>query len=248
MNLKAKIQQGEQVLGTLISLPSPEVAELISHLDFDWLFFDMEHSVIDAAKAQTMLQAVGERLPVLCRLAELSESSIKKALDIGSAGVIIPKVNSAEEAKAAVRYAKYQPVGDRGVGAARAQAYGLSLQDYLKRANDSTIVVLQIEHIQGVENIEQIVEVDGVDVIFIGPYDLSGSLGLPGEVNHPKVLAAINRVEQVVKKKGLALGFFGMTPDAVKPAMEKGYQLITCGTEAGAIAGHMNHLLKKLKS
>lgn len=248
MKLKERIQQGDQVFGSLLSLPSPEVADVMSRIGFDWLFFDLEHSVIDYSQAQRMLQAVGDRCPVLIRVSELSEASIKKALDIGSAGVIIPKVNSAQETKNTVRYAKYRPLGDRGVGAARAHGYGIDFQEYIQNANDETLVVVQIEHIEGVNNIEEIVKVEGVDVIFIGPYDLSASLGFPGQVDHPDVLKAISRVEEVTRKSGLALGYFGMTPESVKTAVENGYQLITCGTDTGAIIGHMSTILKELKN
>lgn len=246
MALKNRLTKGETVLGTLLSLPSPEVAEIYSHLAFDWLFLDLEHGAYGFLEAQRMIQAVGGRCSVLTRVPELSELSIKKALDIGSEGVIIPKVNTASEAERAVRYAKYQPIGDRGVGAARAHKYGIAFNEYIDSANDETLIVVQIEHIEGVDQIDEIVQVPGIDVIFIGPYDLSGSMGLVGQVNHPKVLEAITKVEVSAKAKGLALGYFGMTPESVKPAIEKGYRLITCGTDSGAIIEHGHKIMSGL--
>ena len=248
MALKNRLKKGETVMGTLLSLPSPEVAEIYSHLAFDWLFLDLEHGAYGFLEAQRMIQAVGGRCSVLTRVPELSELSIKKALDIGSEGVIIPKVNTVSEVEHAVRYAKYQPIGDRGVGAARAHKYGIAFNEYMDTANEQTLVVIQIEHIDGVNQINEIVQVPGIDVMFIGPYDLSGSMGLVGQVDHPKVLEAIAKVEVAAKAKGLALGFFGMTPKSVKPAIKNGYQLITCGTDSGAIISQAKEDITKLKA
>ncbi len=247
MGLKQRLDNGHVLLGTLLSLPSPEIAEINSHLGFDWLFLDLEHGPHGFIEAQRIIQAVGNRTPVLTRVPELTESAIKKALDIGSEGVIVPKVNTADEARAVVRFAKYQPLGDRGVGAARAHKYGVSFNEYMAEANLETLVVVQIEHIDGVKNIDEIVKVEGIDVVFIGPYDLSGSLGVVGQVNHTLVTEAIEKVEETVRSQNLALGYFGTSPDAVLPMVEKNYQLITCGTDSDAIISYGQNILERLK-
>jgi 2-keto-3-deoxy-L-rhamnonate aldolase RhmA len=128
-NFRSRLKHGETLLGTLVTLPSPEVAELFSNAGFDWLFIDMEHSPLDVREAQAILQAVGERCACVLRVPLNDEIWIKKALDIGASGIIIPQVNSRQEAERAVRFCKYPPQGSRGVGVARAHGYGARLQD-----------------------------------------------------------------------------------------------------------------------
>lgn len=244
---KKRLQNKETLVGVLLSLPSPEIAEIMTLSGFDWLFIDLEHGPMDFLACQRMIQAAGGQSECLVRVPENSESAIKKALDIGAAGIIAPKVNSAEEAQNIVSYAKYAPQGQRGVGAARAQGYGLHFSEYVGRANEDLLVVIQIEHIEGVNDIDKIVAVPGIDVIFIGPYDLSASMGLDGQVDHPRVLEAIDRVEQACAKHNLPMGYFGMSPEAVKPYRDKGYQLITCGTDAGFLASGASETIKALR-
>ncbi|MCE7996405.1 MAG: 2,4-dihydroxyhept-2-ene-1,7-dioic acid aldolase [Roseivirga sp.] len=238
----------EAVYGTILSLPSPEVAEAMALAGFDWLFIDLEHGTMGILECQRMIQAVGGHAESLVRVPEFTESAIKKVLDTGAGGIIVPKVNTAKEAEKAVAYSKYPPEGQRGVGATRAHGYGIHFNDYVTRANQELMVVIQIEHIDGVENIEQIVDVPGVDVIFIGPYDLSASMGLMGQLDHPRVLEAIERVEKVCKDKGIHLGYFGMTAESVQPYIEKGYRLITCGTDTGFLIEGAGKTLSGLRS
>lgn len=237
----------EPVYGSILSLPSPEIAEIMALAGFDWLFIDLEHSAMSILECQRMIQAVGSHCECLVRVPELSESAVKKVLDIGAGGIIVPKVNTAEEAKSAVAYSKYPPHGQRGVGATRASGYGIHFKDYVDRANEDLMVVIQIEHIEGVRNIESIVEVPGVDVIFIGPYDLSASMDLMGQLDHPDVLAAIEKVEKVCQDKGVHMGYFGMTPESVQPYVDKGYRLITCGTDTGFLVGGASETLSALR-
>ncbi|WP_420385983.1 HpcH/HpaI aldolase family protein [Roseivirga sp.] len=248
MNLKKRLQSGDQLLGTLLSLPSPEIAEMMSQVGFDWLFIDLEHGPHGFMELQRMLQAMRSDCGALVRVPEVSESNIKKVLDIGAEGIIVPKVNSAEEAERIVSYAKYPTQGVRGVGAARAQGYGLSFQEYIEKANESTMVVIQIEHFEGVNQIHNILSVEGIDVVFIGPYDLSASLGLAGQVDHPQVREAIEKVEQACQEVSMPMGYFGTTPESVRPYQQKkGYQLITCGTDSGGLIAQAQGILKGLR-
>lgn len=247
MDLKKRLKKGETLLGTLLSLPSPEIAEIMSMVGFDWLFVDLEHGPHGFMELQRMLQAMKSECSALVRVPEVSESNIKKVLDIGAEGIIVPKVNTAEEARQIVAYAKYPTRGVRGVGAARAHGYGLSFKEYVEKANEETLVVIQIEHFEGVNNINEIVEVEGVDVIFIGPYDLSASFGVAGQVEHPLVKVAIDKVEKACAKAGIPMGYFGTTPEAVKPYQQKqGYQLITCGTDSGFLIEKGKSILEDL--
>jgi 2-keto-3-deoxy-L-rhamnonate aldolase RhmA len=144
-------------------------------------------------------------------------------------------VNSAQQARAIVSFCKYPPRGVRGVGRVRAQGYGFDFARYMAHANDQTVVVVQCEHIAAVEAIESIVAVDGVDAVLVGPYDLSGSMGLLGQVEHPDVLAAIERVAEVCTRAGRALGIYTNTAEKMKPFIAQGYNLVIVGADVAAL-------------
>ena len=228
---RSRLIQGDPLIGTMVTLSSPEVAEILVGVGFDWLFLDAEHGAFSTRDMQAAMQAAGKDTPCLVRLPIVDEVSIKKALDIGAAGIIAPQVNSAEQAERVVRWAKYPPEGSRGVGIGRAHGYGLGFQEYVDHANDSVAVIVQAEHIEAVENIETIIKVPGIDAVLIGPYDLSASLGKIGQVDSPEVVEAIQRVTSVCRAAGIRLGIFGVTPDAIRPYLEQGYTLITAGVD-----------------
>ncbi|HTT08931.1 MAG TPA: aldolase/citrate lyase family protein [Gammaproteobacteria bacterium] len=228
---RQRLRAGEQLFGTLVSLHSADVAELLSKAGFDWLFIDTEHGAFDPAQAQALLQAVGDRCPCLIRVPAGEEVSIKKALDVGAAGVIVPQVNTAQDAARVVKLCKYPPVGTRGVGIARAHGYGYGFADYIASANEEVAVVLQIEHIDGVNNIRDIIRVADIDAVFIGPYDLSASMGRTGQVDDPEVQKAIATVRDVALAAGLKLGIFGISAAAVKPYAAQGFTLLTAGCD-----------------
>jgi 2-dehydro-3-deoxyglucarate aldolase len=232
---------GETLIGTMITLPLPEIAELLAEVGFDWLFLDAEHSPLNTREMQRIMQGAGPT-PCVVRLANDSEVAIKKALDIGAAGIIVPQVNSAEQAEQVVWRAKYAPEGTRGVGVGRAHRYGLGFGEYVGRANAETAVIVQAEHIKAVENIEAIIQVPGVDAVLVGPYDLSASLGLMGQVDHLDVVAAIQQVTDVCLAAGMRLGIFGMSATAVTPYIDQGYTLITAGIDT-ALLGQAAKLL-----
>jgi len=247
MNFTQRLRQNDLLLGTMLTLPSPEVAEIISACGYDWLFMDGEHSTLSTLDWQRMLQAVGGRCAGIIRVAANNEREIKKFLDIGADGIIVPQVNSAELARHAVACCKYPPDGIRGVGLARAQGYGRSFADYMETANVSTAVIIQAEHIDAVDNIDDIVRVEGVDAVFIGPYDLSASMGLTGQVDHPSVVEAIERVGSACREREITLGYFGTTAESVLDYMGNGYHLICAGVDAGIIASGADDILQKLK-
>jgi 2-dehydro-3-deoxyglucarate aldolase len=243
---KQRLTNGELLLGTLVSLSCPAVAEILARVGFDWLFIDAEHSALEAQEIQLLLQAAGKAMPGLVRLSSAAEVPIKKALDIGAAGIIAPAVNSAQEAASVVRWSKYSPAGARGVGIGRANSYGLDFQDYVDNANDDLVVVVQAEHIDAVRNIEAIAAVPGIDAVLVGPYDLSASLGRIGQVDHPDVTAAIDRITQVCLAAGVRLGIFGMSATAVRPYIERGYTLVVAGADCVLLAQAARDLLDEL--
>jgi len=248
VRFRERMRARERLLGTLVTLSAPEVAELMRLVGFDWLFLDGEHSPLEAGGLQRLLQAAGPDLPCLVRVPEAGEAFIKKALDIGAAGVIVPMVNTAEDAERVVRLARYTPRGTRGVGLGRAHGYGLRFREYLEQANEGVSVVIQAEHIQAVEQMEAIVRVEGVDAVLVGPYDLSASLGRPGDVAHPEVVAAIERVTSVCRGAGVCLGVFGIDARAVRPYVEQGYTLLVAGVDTMLLGNAAAGLLEELRS
>jgi 2-keto-3-deoxy-L-rhamnonate aldolase RhmA len=243
-----RLRGGETLYGTLLNLPSAAVAEVLAGAGFDWLFVDGEHGAIGASALLSILQAVDRDLACVVRVPSLEAASIKRALDIGAAGIIVPQVETAEEAGRAVRFARYAPEGERGMGLARAHGYGFAFSDYIARANDEIVVVIQVEHARGVENIDAIAAVAGLDAVFVGPYDLSASLGHPGDVSHPTVVAAIDRVTQACRAAGMPLGIFGTDADAVAPYQKRGYTLICAGVDCLLLGAGARRLREKLKA
>lgn len=245
--LHQRMVDKEFYLGTIVSIPSPEVAEMLSLCGFDWLFIDMEHGVFDGAAVQRILQAVAGRSHCLVRVPTLDEAWIKKCLDSGANGIIVPHICSAAEAEQAVSFCKYPPTGCRSVGLARAQGYGLSFAPYLSQANSEISVVLQIEHIEAVKQIENIVSVKGIDCLFIGPYDLSASMGMTGQVQDPKVVEAISTVHRCASTANIPLGIFVATPDEAAVFIEAGYTIIAVGVDLMLLAGAAQRTIAELK-
>ncbi len=240
------LRAGKRLRGTMLTLPSPEVADMVARCGFDWLFLDGEHGSPTPLEWQRMLMAIGGRCATLLRVPSLGETPIKIALDLGVDGIIVPMVNNAELAREAVACTRYPPRGRRGIGLARAQGYGLEFTDYVTHANDRLALVVQAEHIEAVENIEEITAVEGLDAVFVGPYDLSASLGKTGAVDDPEVVAAIERVTDVCRARGLALGYFGVSAASVLPYIERGFSLICAGTDAGFVTGGAADVLQQL--
>ncbi|MCP4543162.1 MAG: 2,4-dihydroxyhept-2-ene-1,7-dioic acid aldolase [Chloroflexi bacterium] len=243
---RQRLRSGELLVGTMVTLGYPEVAEILTTVGFDWLFLDAEHGPFEAPMMQRFLPGAG--MPCLVRLSASEQVPIKKALDVGAAGIIAPMVNSAEQAERVVRLSKYAPLGTRGVGLGRAHGYGLRFQEYVQSANEDVAVVIQAEHIEAVENIEAIVQVPGIDAVLIGPYDLSASLGRLGEVNHPEVVSAVDCVTQACQGAGVPLGVFGMSAQAVKPYIERGYTLIVAGVDSMLLGQAARRLLAQVKA
>jgi 2-dehydro-3-deoxyglucarate aldolase len=232
--IKAKLSEGEVTVGTWMMIGHPVVAEILAQSGFDWIVVDMEHGVVDWPRALGLVQAIeGQGCMPICRLPVNAPEHFKWALDTGAGGVMVPLIRSAEDAERAVTYAKYPPEGTRGIGVCRAHRYGAAFQSYVDSANEETLVVLQIEHIDAVNDIEGICAVPGVDAVFIGPYDLSGSMGLMGQIHHPKVEAAVDRVFQAATKAGVAPGLLIAEPASgeVAQRIADGFQFIAVGLD-----------------
>ena len=244
---KSRLAAGELLLGSMVTLPSPAVAEILVQLGYQWLFVDGEHGPLETAEVLAILQAVGDQVPCVVRVPAAAEVPIKKMLDLGAAGIIAPQVNTAQQAADVVAWSLYAPEGRRGVGLARAHGYGLNFQEYVESANQEITVIVQAEHAEAVENIEQIVQVDGIDAVLLGPYDLAASLGKMGQVDDPEVTGAIDRITAACQEVGLPLGIFGVSADAIRPYIEKGYNLVVAGTDTIFLASAGGRMLGDLQ-
>ena len=228
--------RGEPTIGTWMSMAHLSIAEILANAGYDFVVVDTEHTAIDVSEVLPLLVAIeqGGSLP-LVRLAGIDPIQAKAVLDSGAAGVLVPMVNTKEEAERCVQMTKHPPLGERGIGLARAQGYGVDFQEYMASANDDSLLIIQIEHKTAVQNIDEILSVPGIDGTFIGPYDLSMSLGIPGQLNHPDVLAAKKRVLDATLDHGLIAGAHFVHPSTGEAdcaeAVEAGYRFIALGTD-----------------
>ena len=243
---KAKLIGGARLIGTIMTLPAPELAEIAAGAGFDWLFLDMEHGLLDIAGAQRMAQAAGD-CPCLVRVPANDPVWIKKAADIGAAGLIFPNVKSAEEARKAVAEARYPPDGVRSVGIGRAHRYGAGFGDYVEKANKDTTLVAQVEHIEGVRNVEKILATPGVDAVFVGPFDLSASMGKPGRTGDPDVRQAIAAVRLACESRHVPAGIFAPDEEAARSAFGEGFTLVCIGMDVTIYGGAARGAASRLK-
>jgi 2-keto-3-deoxy-L-rhamnonate aldolase RhmA len=213
--LKAKLRSNTLTIGSWISLGHPAIAEILSRAGFDWLVIDMEHSTISIREAGELIRVIDLcGVAPLVRVTSNDADLIKRVMDAGAHGVVVPMVNSAADAVRAVASTRYPPAGTRGVGMARAQRFGPSgFQDYLKWQQDGPIVIAQIEHVSAIEAADDILAVPGIDGFIVGPYDLSASLGIPGEFTHAKYTSALTRVLEAGRKAGKPAGLHLVEPD-----------------------------------
>jgi 2-dehydro-3-deoxyglucarate aldolase len=212
----------------------PAAAEILARAGFDWVVIDMEHGLVPWSGLMSHILAIkSQGSAALVRLPAQRKEYFQRALDTGADGVIVPNIRSAQDAAAARRAAKYAPEGRRGVGIARAHGFGPGFDSYVRRANDDTLLVFQIEDIQAMDALDEILETPGLDAILIGPYDLSGTMGLAGETRHPKVLAAIDDIVKKAHQHQIAPGIHLVEPNeaVLAEARRQGMQFIALGLD-----------------
>ena len=239
--LKNSLTKGQLTIGSWITLAHPAIAEIMARAGFDWLTIDLEHSVVTIREAEELIRVISLcGVPALVRLTSNDQNQIKRVMDAGAGGVIVPMVNSKSDAERAVRSVYYPPLGHRGVGLARAQGYGTSFAKYREWLEKEAVVIVQIEHIDAVNNLEAILTVPGVDGYIIGPYDLSASMGIPGEFGDPRLVEAIEKV----RTTGIALGKPGglhvVEPDSTKlrEAISKGFRFLAYSLDTRILDVH----------
>jgi 2-dehydro-3-deoxyglucarate aldolase len=235
-DIKAKLKRGEVSLGSWMSMAHVSIAEILASAGYEWVVIETEHTAIDVSQVLGLIIAIeGAGAAPFVRLAWNDPIQCKAVLDSGAAGIIVPMVNTRADAELAVKAAKYPPLGFRGVGLARAQGYGERFAEYVARANADGLLIVQIEHIDAVNNIDEILAVPGIDGTFIGPYDLSMSMGLPGQLEHPDVVAARERVLAATLVRGLTAGIHLVHPDRalrdVGSFIAAGYRFLALGTD-----------------
>ena len=227
--IKKRLQKGEVLIGTWISLGHPGIAEIMARAGYDWVVVDLEHSVISIETAADLIRVIDLSGSVpLVRLTSNQPDQIKRVMDAGAHGIIVPMVNTVEDAKQAVDAVRYAPDGSRGVGLARAQGYGSDFKEYLEWQKKESLVIVQIEHKQALEALEPILKVPGVDGLIIGPYDLSCSMGIPGMFEHPDFKKAMDYILETGKKLSVPTGLHIVEPDEehLAKCVNDGYRFI----------------------
>ncbi len=242
--------KGNITIGSWITLGHPSITEIMAGAGFDWLCIDLEHSVIDFSEAQLLIAAIqGKGLTPFVRVGENNSLIIKRVLDAGAEGIIVPMVNSANDAARAVEAVMYPPDGKRGVGLARAQRYGFGFEKYKDEEAPKIKVIAQIEHINAIRNLSEIIETEGIDGTFIGPYDLSGSMGKPGRYDDEDVKEAIQEYERVASESSKLIGFHVIQPDhtLVLEKIRKGYDFIAFSLDTLFLGTLCNAQMKALR-
>ena len=231
--LRAKIRAGRPTVGAWLQLPSADSAEIIGRGGYDWAAVDLEHGAMSRNVLPDMFRALecGGTLP-FARVAEAGRENIKAALDSGAQGLILPMIESAAQLEEAMAWAKYPPLGKRGVGYCRANLYGRDFDAYLEESKH-IFVVAQIEHIKAVDNLEAILAVPGLDAIMVGPYDLSGSMGITGRLDHPDMDKAMGRIASLAKQGRIPMGTHVVRPrpEELAARIAEGYLFLAYGID-----------------
>jgi 4-hydroxy-2-oxoheptanedioate aldolase len=243
--VKAKLAAGEAAFGCFVRTPEPSLIEYVAMLGWDFLVFDAEHGTLQPRDVEDLCRAVEPRgtTPIV-RVTTNDAPTILRFLDTGAHGLHVPWVNSAAEVERAVQSVKYTPRGIRGLAGSRASEWGINepIGEYVKRANRETLVVIHIETQDAVDAIDEYIAIDGVDVLFLGPTDLSQSLGHPGDLRHPDVLRAMERVANAVVGSGKTLGIYAGTVDMTKEWLDRGARYFTTSLEPFLRDGMRAHL------
>lgn len=237
-------------IGSWITIPHPAVAEVMVRAGFDWLTVDLEHSAITLESAAELIRTIDlAGISPFVRVGSHDANVIKRVMDAGAHGIIASTVNTPAQAAAIVAAVKYPPIGTRGVGLSRAQGYADEFDTHYRWLNEESIVFVQIEHHEAVRNIDAILSVPGVDGFFIGPYDLSASLGIPGQLDHPKMLAALAEVRAAQERVATVAGVHVVqpVPADVEKKLAAGYRFIAYGIDYLFLLNHARAGLEEIR-
>ncbi|MBD1924446.1 aldolase [Microcoleus sp. FACHB-831] len=248
--VKRKLKQGDVVLGLFMNCAYPGFIEICGHAGFDFAVIDLEHGPLHPLVAEDLCRAadcVG--LAPIVRVRKNDAPQIQRALDIGSAGVQVPQIETKADAEAVVRGAKFSPLGSRGLSFyTRAGLYTSAGTQISDKLNEESLVVVHVEGKRGVENIQEIASVPNIDVIFLGPYDLSQSLGIPGQVSDRRVIDLMQTAVREIRNAGKVVGTFADTPETAKQWIDAGIQYIALGVDVGIFLRACQSLVKTVRS
>ena len=242
-------RQGIPTYGPFVQLNAPGICEILGHAGFDYCIIDLEHGVIDVDTAENMVRAANAAgIAPIVRVAFNRKELISQALNLGACGVHVPHISTVKEAEEAVWASKFFPLGGRGVCPfVRAARYSADKAIYYEKANTETMVILAIEGKEGIDNLREILQVKGVDAVFVGPYDLSQSLGVPGQVTNQKVIERVREICTLSKKAGVAVGVFVETPEAAKEWVEQGVLYCCLDVDAAIFLKASTSYVRQLK-
>jgi 2-keto-3-deoxy-L-rhamnonate aldolase RhmA len=251
-SLKRRLKQGEGVVGTIVSeVRNPNIACMLAQAGFEFFIIDNEHGTYGVETVSNMIAAArGAGIEVIVRIPEIRREAILKPLDSGAAGLLVPQVDTPEQAKEVVRHAKYPPMGSRGVGLRRAHSLyaRVNAADYLSRANEETFIAVQAESPAAIGNAEKIGAIDGIDCIFAGPFDLSVSLGIPGQVDHPAEVEAIETMLAACRTTGKAAGILMFDLASLKTWISRGMRFVAYSSDISLLADAAAGSVEQLKA
>ncbi|MDQ6631634.1 MAG: aldolase/citrate lyase family protein [Verrucomicrobiota bacterium] len=245
--LRQKIAANQPVFGLWVTLEAPSITEIAATFGLDWICVDMEHGHLDWREVMEHVRTVrGTETAVFVRVPELSQSNIKRALDIGAHGVLLPLIRTRAELEAGFRHGKYPPGGQRGVGGERAVKWGMAFREYLEAADENTLIIPLIETREAAENIEEILAVPGLEFIFFGPADLSASHGHLGEWEGPGMAELILKIRAQAERRGIGAGVMSLDPADACKRRDQGFNLIGLGSDTGMMIRSINIAFEKL--
>ena len=249
-NLKKRVQSGELLFGSFLNLGSSLSAEIMGMAGFDWALVDLEHGAGFEGDVLHQFQALEHTgAAPLVRVESSQRQRLHRVLDLGASGIMVPRVNNKEEALTAVRGLRYPPEGVRGVASMnRACDFGVSFKQYVSEANSSLLGVMQVETEESLRNLDPIAETDGVDVLFLGPLDLSHGLGILGQFDHPDFEKAAESTARAAAKHGKAAGILVGRPQDASRYIELGYRFIGCGSDGGLLNAAARQVVESLKA
>jgi 4-hydroxy-2-oxoheptanedioate aldolase len=248
--LKQKLAAGKPIIGTAVTMPSPQLMQSLVECGFDWLMIDLEHGPISPESTHSMVNATmaSDCVPI-ARLPSGEKWMAKMALDAGVLGLFFPLIMDGPEADRAIKSATYPPVGNRGFGPFHARyRWHQTLTEYALNADDAILKIIMIEHEDAVNRIDEILEVPGIDMLFIAPYDITQSLGIPGQFDHPKFIETAMRAELAVQKSGIELGTFVPTVEKGRAHLDRGYKLLMFAYDGMLIENTITPLVQSLQS
>lgn len=250
-NLKSRLLKGETVYGPFCKLQDPSIVEIAALADFDFIILDMEHGPLSVESVQNISRAAkAQNLDVVVRISENNPANILRVLDVGVHSIQIPRVSTKEDAQEVINSSYFHPLGKRGMCRyVRAADYtNIIKQTYFSSANSDTLTIVHIEGLVGIENLAEIVLIEGIDVIFLGPYDLSQSCSVPGEVSHPLVISKMQEAVALAKSNNKIIGTFCESPSDAHKWRDLGVQYISYSVDVGIILNAYKEITKQLKN